>query len=145
MIEGPKGTGLSLQKPLQYFSQKMLDFQFFGKKLKTIFLYNSKCQGPQPFMLLIGDIKPYNFCYQSTFCSDHFLAKYSMIHFTRQKRAKQTRLYFKTSAMTPTRENIKLFICFLVCHVINSICSFVTQQTKAGVSVMDNKASFWVK
>ena len=93
MIEGPKGTGLSLQKPLQYFSQKMLDFQFFGKKLKTIFLYNSKCQGPQPFMLLIGDIKPYNFCYQSTFCSDHFLAKYSPIRFTRRNPGNQTGLY----------------------------------------------------
>ena len=67
---------------------------FLVKNWSRFFSKLVRVKSPNNYIFLIGTIKLCNTCCQHFLLrSDHFLAKYSTIRFTRQKRAKQTRLY----------------------------------------------------
>ena len=64
MVGGPNGTGLTPQKP-QIFGEKMLRLlEFFGgKNSSPIFSKLVRARDSNPFILLVGTIKPYNLYY----------------------------------------------------------------------------------
>ena len=64
MVGGPNGPGLTPQKAL-IFEEKMLRlFEFFWEKNSSpIFSKLVRARAINPFILLVGTIKPYNLYY----------------------------------------------------------------------------------
>ena len=91
MVGGPNGPGLTPQKTSNFWRKKLRLLEFFWEKNSSpIFSKLVRARAINPFILLVGNIKPYNF-YSYHFLFRPFLSKIFAGPFHRAKTMSQGR------------------------------------------------------
>ena len=94
MVGGPNGPGLTPQKTSNFWRKKLRLLEFFWEKNSSpIFSKLVRARAINPFILLVGNIKPYNF-YSYHFLFRPFLSKIFAGPFHRAKTMSQGRTVF---------------------------------------------------
>ena len=114
MVGGPNGPGLTPQKTSNFWRKKLRLLEFFWEKNSSpIFSKLVRARAINPFILLVGTIKPCNF-YSQHFLFRPFLSKIFAGPFHRAKTMSQGRTVFYLALVFQRK----------CCH--NSFCEIVT-------------------